>query len=103
MLAQIGLRDKLKGEGDGHGADAPGAQESGGRHAGTPHSGESGGTPGLGWETLVRRQSTPQQVAARARSVLTAAAGWPLVQIAQEGGLRRESVRLWRDRWVALQ
>jgi putative transposase len=56
-----------------------------------------------GLETLVRRHSTPQQVAARARIVLTAAEGWPLVQIGQEVGLSRESVRLWRDRWVALQ
>ena len=56
-----------------------------------------------GLETLVRRHSTPQQVATRARSVLAAAAGRPLVQIAHDVGLSRESVRLWRDRWLALQ
>lgn len=56
-----------------------------------------------GLETLVRRHSTPQQVAARARIVLAAAQGRPLVRIAQEAGLSRESVRLWRDRWAALQ
>src|SRR5207248_4739647 len=56
-----------------------------------------------GLETLVRRHSTSQQVATRARCVLAAAAGRSLVQIAQDVGLSRESVRLWRDRWVALQ
>lgn len=56
-----------------------------------------------GLETLVRRHSTPQQVATRARIVLAAAAGGPLVQIARQVGLSRESVRFWRDRWVALQ
>ena len=56
-----------------------------------------------GLETLVRRHSTPQRVATRARIVLAAAARQPLVRIAQQVGLSRESVRLWRDRWVALQ
>lgn len=56
-----------------------------------------------GLETLVRRYSTPQRVATRARIVLAAAQGQPLVQIARAVGLSRESVRLWRDRWVALQ
>jgi putative transposase len=55
-----------------------------------------------GLETLVRRHNTPQQIATRARIVL-AAAGHPLVRIAQQVGLSRESVRFWRDRWVALQ
>jgi putative transposase len=56
-----------------------------------------------GLELLVRRHGTPQQVAVRARIVLGAAQGRPLGQIAQEVSLSRESVRLWRDRWVALQ
>jgi transposase len=56
-----------------------------------------------GLESLVRRHSTPQRVATRARIVLAAAAGLPLVQIARQVGLSRESVRLWRDRWRALQ
>jgi putative transposase len=56
-----------------------------------------------GLETLVRRHSTPQQVATRARLVLAAADGHPLVRIAEQVGLSRESVRWWRDRWVALQ
>ena len=56
-----------------------------------------------GLETLVRRPTTPQQVATRARSVLAAADGQRLVRIAEQVGLSRESVRFWRDRWVALQ
>jgi len=56
-----------------------------------------------GLETLVRRHSTPQQVATRARIVRAAAEGRALVQIARAVGLSRDSVRLWRDRWVALQ
>ena len=56
-----------------------------------------------GLETVVRRHTTPQQVATRARIVLAAADGHPLVRIAEQVGLSRESVRLWRDRWVAWQ
>src|SRR5919108_1834565 len=56
-----------------------------------------------GLEAVVRRHSTPQQVATRARIVLAAADGHPLVRIAEQVGLSRESVRFWRDRWVALQ
>jgi putative transposase len=56
-----------------------------------------------GLESLVRRHTTPQQIATRARIVLAAAAGQTNVQIVQHVGLSRESVRLWRDRWAALQ
>ena len=56
-----------------------------------------------GLERLVRRHTTPQQIATRARIVLAAAAGQTNVQIVQQVGLSRESVRLWRDRWAALQ
>lgn len=56
-----------------------------------------------GLESLVRRHSTPQQVATRARIVLAAAEGQRLVRIAEQVGLSRESVRVWRDRWGALQ
>jgi putative transposase len=56
-----------------------------------------------GLETLVRRHHTPQQVATRARIVLAAADGQLLVRIAEQVGMSRESVRFWRDRWVALQ
>jgi putative transposase len=54
-------------------------------------------------ETVVRRHTTPQQLATRARIVLAAAEGQRLVRIAEQVGLSRESVRLWRDRWVAWQ
>jgi putative transposase len=56
-----------------------------------------------GLEILVRRHSTAQQVATRAQIVLAAADGQRVVRIAEQVGLSRESVRLWRDRWVALQ
>ena len=56
-----------------------------------------------GLEALVRRHTTPQQIATRARIVLAAAAGQTNVQIVQQIGVSRESVRLWRDRWAALR
>jgi putative transposase len=49
---------------------------------------------------LSRRHTTGQQLAVRARIVLAAAAGQPSLQIAAELGLARETVRLWRQRWV---
>ncbi|MDQ2783619.1 MAG: helix-turn-helix domain-containing protein [Chloroflexota bacterium] len=54
-----------------------------------------------GLNALVRRHTTPQQIATRARIVLAAAAGQTNVQIVHHVGLSRESVRLWRDRWAA--
>ena len=56
-----------------------------------------------GLDTLVRRHTTPRQIATRARIVLAAAQGLTNVQIAHQIGLSRESVRLWRDRWATLQ
>lgn len=56
-----------------------------------------------GLEALVRRHTTPQQIATRARIVLAATAGQTNVQIVRHVGLSRESVRLWRDRWAAAQ
>lgn len=56
-----------------------------------------------GLETLVRRHSTGQQVATRARIVLAAGAGCSIIGTADDLGLNRDSVRLWRDRWAALQ
>jgi len=41
-----------------------------------------------------RRPTTPPQVAVRARIILAAADGQPLVQIGTQVGLSRESVRL---------
>jgi putative transposase len=54
-------------------------------------------------EALARRPSTPQQQALRARLVLAAAAGLNNAQIARQYAVSLEMVRLWRDRWRALQ
>ena len=55
-----------------------------------------------GLETLVRRHSTPQQVARRGRIILGAAAGLNNSQIAREVGLDVDTVRFWRSRWLGL-
>lgn len=54
-------------------------------------------------EALVRRHSTPQQVALRAQIVLSAAAGLNNTQVARALAVTVDTVRLWRDRWCALQ
>jgi putative transposase len=56
-----------------------------------------------GLEALVRRHSTPQQVAQRGRVILSAAAGLNNSQIAREVGLAVATVRFWRNRWLGLQ
>ncbi len=56
-----------------------------------------------GLESLARRHSTGQQVATRARIVLAAGAGHSIVGTADDLGLNRDTVRLWRDRWAALR
>ena len=56
-----------------------------------------------GVETLVRRHSTPQQVALRGRIILGAAAGLNNSQIARQVGLEVDTVRRWRSRWLELQ
>jgi putative transposase len=54
-------------------------------------------------EQLVRRHTTPQQVALRARIVLAAAAGANNSQIARQEGVNIDTVRLWRSRWLGFQ
>ncbi len=54
-------------------------------------------------EALVRRHSTPQQVAQRGRIILAAAAGKNNSQIARELGVSVDTVRSWRMRWIGLQ
>lgn len=54
-------------------------------------------------EQLLRRHSTAQQVALRARLVLAAAEGANNSQIACAEGVDVETVRLWRSRWRGLQ
>jgi putative transposase len=52
-------------------------------------------------EGLVRRHTTGQQVAERARIVLLAAAGLNNSEIARQLALEPDTVRLWRQRWLS--
>src|SRR5436305_14798114 len=54
-------------------------------------------------EALVRRHSTPQQVAKRARIVLLAAAGKRNAEIARELEVSVDTARTWRGRWLGWQ
>ncbi len=54
-------------------------------------------------EKLVRRHSTPQQIALRGRIVLAAADGKGNSEIAREVGLGVDRVREWRMRWMGFQ
>ena len=52
---------------------------------------------------LVRRHSTPQQLALRAQIVLAAADGANNCQIARQLDVSLDMVRRWRARWLACQ
>jgi putative transposase len=54
-------------------------------------------------DKLVRRHSTPQQIALRGRIVLAAADGKGNSEIAREVGLGVDRVRQWWMRWIGLQ
>lgn len=54
-------------------------------------------------ETLVRRHSTPQQLAIRGRIILLANQGQNNSQVARELGICVDTVRVWRVRWISLQ
>lgn len=54
-------------------------------------------------EALVRRHSTPQQLAKRGRMVLGAAEGKRNAQIARELEANVDTVRKWRMHWISLQ
>jgi putative transposase len=54
-------------------------------------------------EELVRRHSTPQQLASRARMMLGAAEGKRNAESARELGTRVDTVRKWRMRWLSVQ
>ena len=56
-----------------------------------------------GLAELVRRHSTPQQTALRARIVLAAAEGQNNAQVARGLGVSIDMVRLWRERWRILR
>lgn len=53
-------------------------------------------------EHLIRRHSTPQHLALRARIILTAADGANNAQIARQQAVSVDTVRLWRQRWLLL-
>ena len=55
-----------------------------------------------GLEQLTRRHTTPQQVALRARIVLSAADGFNTAEIARALDITLDTARLWRRRWLAL-
>ena len=52
---------------------------------------------------LVNARSTAQQLVVRARIILLLAEGLTNVAVGRAVGVSREAVRLWRDRWRALQ
>lgn len=52
---------------------------------------------------LVKRHTTPQQIALRARIIQSAGIGMNNHEISRELGVRVNTVRLWRDRWVEQQ
>ena len=54
-------------------------------------------------EKLVKQHQTAQQIALRARIVLSSAQGKTSTQIAEEEQVSHDTVRLWRNRWVKLQ
>jgi transposase len=54
-------------------------------------------------EKLVKRHSTEQQIALRARIVLAAAAGKGNAEIGRELQVNVDTARLWRQRWLDLQ
>ena len=54
-------------------------------------------------EELVRRHSTPQQLAKRGRMILGAADGKRNAEIARELAVSVDTVRSWRMRWIGLQ
>ncbi len=64
---------------------------------------ELAGTARHELERLVRRHTTPQQLAVRAQIVLAAADGANNCQIARQLDVSLDMVRRWRERWLACQ
>jgi transposase len=56
-----------------------------------------------GLALLVRRHTTAQQLAVRARIILAAADGRHKAQMARHLGVDVDTVRRWRQRWLGLQ
>lgn len=57
----------------------------------------------LALEKLLRRHSTPQNIALRAKIILRAADGKGHSQVARELGISRDMSQLWRKRWQQLE
>ncbi len=53
-------------------------------------------------DTLVRRPSTSQQIALRAKIILRASRGESHGQIARKLGISKDMSRLWRQRWLTV-
>jgi transposase-like protein len=53
-------------------------------------------------DALIRRHTTPQQMALRARIIVAAAEGQNNCQIARQLGVHPETVRVWRMRWLGM-
>ena len=56
-----------------------------------------------GLQQLIQRHSTAQQIALRARIILLATTGQNHAQVAKQLKTSIDTVRLWRQRWLALQ
>jgi putative transposase len=54
-------------------------------------------------EKLLRRSSTSQQIAMRAKIILRAAAGEGHGEISRGLGITKDTSRLWRNRWLELR
>ncbi len=54
-------------------------------------------------QQLVKRHTTPQQIALRARLVLAAADGLNNAQVANQEAISVDTARHWRTRWLRLQ
>jgi putative transposase len=53
-------------------------------------------------ERLLRRSSTPQQIALRAKIILRASGGEGHGEISRGLGITKDTSRLWRNRWIEL-
>jgi len=56
-----------------------------------------------GLESLIRRHTTPQQVALRSQIIILAADCLNNAQIARQLGVNINTVSLWRNRWLGFQ
>jgi transposase len=56
-----------------------------------------------GLEQLVKRHTTRQQIALRARIVMQAATGQNNAEVARALGISLDAARMWRQRWLSLK